>query len=694
MIIEPPIVPTPHALRRTPTESVDHALELALETDGGSEVDQIIDSLTEEGRQLFFDMIDIANRGQLGQIDDLWKIDYIRRPPTMKEFIDDDYWLGQTTRKTSDNPGIFPKWKEILTNDFDLDSSLHNVVVTGSLGCGKSWVSCVIILYRLTIARLLKNPQHFFGLSKGSKIYYSILSITTKAVRETVFGDAINFMSNSPFFTEECHFNPDMQYTNNVIPMGMDICINAGSKGWHVIGKNMMAILLDEGNFRLEANPNVKAYKLYEEVRSRIKNRFEKKAGYLPAISILSSSAADESSFTEQVISQINLANEPTKQKVYRHAIYHIKELELPERWFKVAYGLKNIDPTVLSGWYTKKGDKIEDTTAPHENPPPGAGIELVPSNFHAEYKRNTRFYLMSMSGISIGGSHRLFSSIIDIERCIAAGEQDGLKNPANLAMMPISDEDDRNIWDYLDHPKFLTRRLSQVVPLRHPEAQRFGHVDLATQTMAGIGICHLVGSTLVSDIKDGRIFQEYRLIVEYDFILTIIAGKTKPINLEKIQNFFFWLRDWCGYRFGKVTCDQWQSANLLQMMERRGFKTDVLSMDRKKDQYYALRDGFQEQRIRMYRQEQFLLEAEKLMDLPQKVDHDPDGSKDTADAVGGCYHNAITSENIVSASVVGSEATIFNDSAFGPGGIDEKPPIVINIPLTNTKRPNSVFVA
>jgi hypothetical protein len=62
---------------------------------------------------------------------------------------------------------------------------------------------------------------------------------------------------------------------------------------------------LDEGNFRLEADPDLSAHRLYQRARSRMESRFRRIPGFLPTLSIIASSAADETSFTEKVIREI-----------------------------------------------------------------------------------------------------------------------------------------------------------------------------------------------------------------------------------------------------------------------------------------------------------------------------------------------------------------------------------------------------
>jgi hypothetical protein len=173
-----------------------------------------------------------------------WDIDYIRKPPSLEEFIEDPYWLGATLKPSQESQGLFPTWKELLLKDFDLESTIHNCVITGSLGIGKTYIMVTVLLYRLVLTTLLKNPQVFFNLGAGSRIVYNILSVTKAQVRQTAFGDAMNFMARSGYFRDECNFDPDSKYSNNQIELPGEVCLTAGSKGWHVIGGRTCSGLL------------------------------------------------------------------------------------------------------------------------------------------------------------------------------------------------------------------------------------------------------------------------------------------------------------------------------------------------------------------------------------------------------------------------------------------------------------------
>lgn len=124
----PPPRPPPG---RTLTERVDEALNQILH---GEKVGLIISKLNETERRLFEELVAKARLGELGTLQDLWRVDYVRQPPTIQEFVEDLYWLGGTLRPGKkelgeENPGLFPGWKEIFIGDFDLDSRIHNAEI-------------------------------------------------------------------------------------------------------------------------------------------------------------------------------------------------------------------------------------------------------------------------------------------------------------------------------------------------------------------------------------------------------------------------------------------------------------------------------------------------------------------------------------------------------------------------------------
>src|SRR5262245_32239420 len=87
--------------------------------------------------------------GNTALLERAWLLDYVEVPPSIMEFIRGDRFLGETHRPEEGADDLYPVWKKTLDQDFDLDGEIHNVVLTGALGIGKTTVLVLIILYRL-----------------------------------------------------------------------------------------------------------------------------------------------------------------------------------------------------------------------------------------------------------------------------------------------------------------------------------------------------------------------------------------------------------------------------------------------------------------------------------------------------------------------------------------------------------------
>lgn len=631
--------------------------------------------------------------------DNLWRVDYRRRPPTMEEFITNAYYLG-TMLHPDRSSGMWPVWYKILCDEFDRDSFLHNVVLTGALGTGKTTVLVVILLYRICQSLLLRRPAEMFEQGMGAVLYFVIISVTRETAQQTAFPQATSLMAASPFFREATRIS-----TGNA-PSGGDIELTgaksnetltslhliSGSKAQHLIGRNIIGIGFDEGNYRLEKDQDATAFGLYEVMRNRLLSRLKTREGYLPGISIIASSARDESSVTEQVRLEIEAAGKPREQRVFQKAIYEVKPLQGVGRegYIKVTYGLPHQEPTLLCGSYDRDGKLLDASleTALVAASPETKAV-LVPAIYREAFERNCRLALQDICGISCGGSGRLFPTMTDVDRCLEISKQEGVPRTWRKDEISISSEDSMNIWDFLDHNSFLTKRSGQVIPSRHPERMRYAHIDLATQSFAGIAIGHLVGQRSVDGlIRNGQPFSELRLVVEYDVILAITPGKTKAINFEKIQNFFVWLKAECGFNFGLITADQYQSTMPLQMLEAKGIPVGRLSIDKDKTAYRQWRAAFEEHRIRLALNQRLYREAAELIERDKKYDHLAKGSKDVTDAAAGAYLNAVNSEEAKNLHVANEPGLYWgaaNTSALDP----HSPPITIPLkPYYLTKPP------
>jgi hypothetical protein len=400
----------------------------------------------------------------------------------------------------------------------------------------------------------------------------------------------------------------------------------------------------------------------------------------MPGLSVVASSAAGESCFTEQRRQQIEKEGDPNGQLVVRQAIYRVKPgLKLCSWWFRVSYGLPNVEPAILGGCCDSTGKPIApqadchaEIAASRDPVPQGAHIELVPGDYYDIFVRSPRKGLQQLSGISLGASNRLFPTLVDIQRCLDLSAKENVPIPTTATVISVSDENSRQICEDLNYKTFVRPLGSGAFePVRHPQRLRYAHVDLAINGLAGVAICHLADPPCYAE-KGSPENRPFSLVVEYDFILTLAGGKTRPICYDKIMGFFDWLRNLCGFRFGLVTADSFQSEHMLQTLYAKGIKTARQSVDRDKRAYLAWQGGFQGGLIRLYPQAQLLQEAAELIETEEKIERPPNGTKDTTDAAAGAYLNAITSEEVTTLNVPQAPSVVVGISPHANASPDD----------------------
>ena len=619
-------------------------------------------------------------------IEKLWLADYVKRPPDLLTFLTSPRYLGASLNPGAGQNGLWPKWQELLTSHFDFDSFVNNLVLTGAIGIGKSTILVILVLYRICLAAHLRDPFGYFGLAKSTDISFVLLSVSRDTLRNTVWAIAVKLLAQSPFFCEQAGFDPARTYASLVVDLKYvsprlktsRLILCGGSQSQHFLGRNTLAIALDEGNFRLESDPQNSAYQLFAEGRARMASRFQIISGFLPGLSIIASSATDESAFTEKLTAEIAATGDPRTDRVVSQPIYRLKDGLVLKPWhFRVAYGLPQVEPMILAGAVDDLGRPLPPPAAGpftadqgHAAVPDGMRVEIVPGDYYPEFLRNPRQALQRLSGISIGGTHRLFPALTDIHKCLDLSVAEDVRSPSLATIIEVSAEDKLQIWDAMEHKNFVVRAGAGYAPRRHPLQKRYAHLDLATTGRTGLAICHLVPRAPGAD--DAAPLAA-AAIVEFDFIVCLAGGAGQPIALGKIQNFINWLRKACGFPFGLVSADMHESLLLMQNLHGDGFETDLRSVDRTKSAYLALRSGFEAGAVRLYPHEIFLSEAAELLELARKIDHPPGGSKDVADAVAGAYLNAISSAEMTTLTRV-PDGQIFGGPAAARPAADADP--------------------
>ena len=122
------------------------------------------------------------------------------------------------------------------------------------------------------------------------------------------------------------------------------------------------------------------------------------------------------------------------------------------------------------------------------------------------------------------------------------------------------------------------------------------------------------------------------------DFVLQVRPPHGEQIQLADIRALVY---DFMKHGFSLIgfSCDQFQSADTIQAMKRRGVAAEILSVDTSMAPYEALRSAIYEKRIELYDHAPLMAELRALEHdrLRGKVDHPIAGGKDVSDAVAGC---------------------------------------------------------
>lgn len=152
-------------------------------------------------------------------------------------------------------------------------------------------------------------------------------------------------------------------------------------------------------------------------------------------------------------------------------------------------------------------------------------------------------------------------------------------------------------------------------------------HVDLShKRDSTGFAMVHDEGDNVMADL-----------------MLRIQAPSGGEIVFSNIREIIFALKE-RGFRIYKITFDNWQSVDTIQILKGKGFKCEVLSVDKDTRAYDTLKEKIYDGKFKCYRYEPFLHEMRRLeLVNGNKVDHTPNGgSKDVTDAVAGAVMTAV----------------------------------------------------
>ena len=569
------------------------------------------------------------------------------------------------TRKTKDNQRLVGIREFIDSSDYldmkrevwpgvkdDLEAmscpGILGAIIEQGIGGGKSYRVSIKLLYDLYKLAFLEvclgvNPRLQWDLDPQAMISVANVSLKQSQAKKVVFGYVSTFIDRSPWFKE--YLPRDKRITSEV-RFSLPYSVFPGhSHQSSVIGLNLYSCVIDEGNFFVKAETSGIDYvaEMWDAIESRIRSRFGLD-GFLGLIS----SRRTINDFTARKKRSLLTDKEAATR-------YHLP----PSRaaWLDWPEEKKR---TLRSGgpcrWreFSPHTYILSDTKQRYEEIEDKPGM-WVPETLWDTFTTNPESAMRDHASVPSEALSPFIRRKDKIEP--AWGDEDNvpLESPVLPHVKPhmwcqpgIRFEDLIADWFYGDAE----------------EVYHF-HVDLAaTRDACGLAIARNSGVCAIAKSNtDSR--KEKAPFVDVEAIICIKAPPKGEIDFSLIRRLLYWLREERGFKFRRSSYDGWQSRDSQQILKRKGFVVEELSVDRNKEAYTNLKEALYDGRLFFppaHGQTQetpwedvvgmaekgdpcaiFQVELARLEDInDKKVDHPANGSKDLSDAVAGAVTQAI----------------------------------------------------
>ena len=284
-----------------------------------------------------------------------------RYPVPVSVFVTDDNFLGLKNVY----PAVIAALEEVyhpmldgLDHPLRIGTPYREVVLTGGIGCAKTYASVLGCLYGAYLLSCLRNPHALFGLDPNSEIVFLFQSIRFQT-GGVAYKLARGIVEGSRFFTQ--YFQKNHQVKNEILLPNNIVFRPVSGELTAAIGMNVVTVVLDEMSFMRyhaksvhseEGGEYDQAKALYSSTRSRIDSRFAKLGRYLIPM-WLAGSARHEEDFLQVKIRE-NLQSiargEDSGIYVYNKTIWEVKPWDYPSgRTFRVFLG-KGSTPAQIVG--------------------------------------------------------------------------------------------------------------------------------------------------------------------------------------------------------------------------------------------------------------------------------------------------------------------------------------------------------
>ena len=572
-----------------------------------------------EQQQLLQILREISIYGDSETLERLWLADFKCVPVGISRFLDDDEYLGLTNNH---GQSVYPFWRGMLNNVFGCGNSYYELVLSGATRIGKTSTAVTVLAYMLYRLMIYRDPHKYFHKKAISKFTLIFANLTKDLAEGVAFHEFNSTLKESPWFEAHGTFNKSVQ--NPIyIPEGEKIDIIPVSDSAHALGMQVWAALLDETNFAKAGVKDINKAKqhmknLYDTVNARISGTFRLNGEVYGKMVTSSSKNTDSDFLSDHIEKQLSAGNT---------SLYLVDEPQwkiLPQEMFSG----KTFYFTV--GDRYKKGFVIPDENCDdaHLREYESQGYEIVeaPLEFKRNFLADYDISLRDIAGRSVIGAMGFITQDM-VTPCIAQDR----KNPFYTDIIEIGSKDNQTIEQFF-HINEVPK------PLMYQQLNI--HLDLSeTGDKTGIAGTCVDGNKIVTDYDGKKISRPF---LKEIFSVALKAPRGDRLSFQKVVNFIVWLRR-VGFNVGTISTDQYQSSYLREVLSQQNFDTDKVSVDTSMEPYIALRGMLNDQCIELVKNQLQEDELVGLQRINNKIDHKPEFSKDTSDALCGSAWTLLT---------------------------------------------------
>lgn len=583
-----------------------------------------LNNLSPQEREFALKVLGEYANGSSKLFNELKYAEYSEIPVDIETFLTDNRYLGQAWKDAGGKLKLYDFWMERMKELFptNIDTAYNTLLESGARGIGKSEVACGCVgAYLMYRVMCMKNPLEFFHLKPTEKICFAFMNIKLDLAEEIAISKFQKTLQMSPWFMSKgkmtsYHGNPYW-----IPPEPIKIII--GSQSDDVIGQPIYYAFFDEISFIKNMDVDKQKKKAKDMIDTAIggmATRFIYN-GKNPTMLVVASSKRSEQSFMEEYIRLLS-QTEGGSTMVIDKPVWEIKPKgTYSDQTFFLALGNKFLESMVIPKEDNNNLDSYRNR---------GYKILEVPIDFRSKFLQDMDRTLCDFAGISSSSTGKYMSGQV-VADCI----NETWKNPFSNDVLEIGNgKEDTTQYNEFFHMENVPKELLYK-PL-------YIHLDMSLSgDMTGIAGTWIVGKKVSTNNNQAKDLK-FRLA----FSVSIKAPKGRQISFEKNRNFIRWLKQQ-GFKIKGITCDTYQSADLMQQLNAEGYNCEILSVDRVQNNvcypYQYLRSAIYEQRFEMYRSNRLF---DEFVDIERdlntgKVDHTQGFHKDVLDAVAGSTYNA-----------------------------------------------------